>query len=114
MNKQTNDETKEEMLERFSLKETKVLLYLYYLLSIIYSLWFIFIVYFLMIFGVAYYRVEYKQVSSVLYIYATIIHFFTFLISQKYIFDRREAQNIQNDLQKIKEAIAVKINQKKK
>jgi hypothetical protein len=109
MNNQSN-ESWTELLKNASIKEMKLILYLQYLLYGIISKWFFFFVNLFVVFGIAFYFVEYKNVSSVMYLQCLMIHFciifiFCELLRNK---DDKSREETWHDIEEIRELISKK------
>jgi len=104
----------EAHLANCTIKEAKIILVLEYLLLLLFSKLFIFLFYFVMIFGLSYYFVNFKEVSpNKMYLFSFILHFILFYITDIITKDSREIDDIKEGIKETKNYIKHKKNDTK-
>lgn len=94
-----------EMLKDSSRKDMNMILWLQYMLYALFSQWFLFVFYFIIIFGISFYFLEYKNVSSVMFAKATIIHFVIFFFSETFFNYKNDREEIWREIEEIRALI---------
>jgi hypothetical protein len=99
----------EAHLANCTIKEAKIILVLEYLLLLLFSKLIIFLFYFVMIFGLSYYFVNFKEVSpNKMYLFSFILHFILFFITDIITKDSREIDEIKEGINETKNYIKQK------
>lgn len=99
----------EEHLSNCSLNEARIILVLEYLLYFLFSSGFIFIFYFCVIFGIAFYFVNYKGVMPIkMYLFSFVLHFILFYITDIFLNDKSEIEDIKRSIKETKKQIKAK------
>jgi hypothetical protein len=104
----------EAHLANCSLNEAKIILVLEYLLLLLFSKLIIFLFYFVMIFSLSYYFVNFKEVSpNKMYFFSFILHFILFCVTDIITKDSREIDEIKEGIKETKNYIKHKKNDTK-
>ena len=99
----------QETLSGCSYREAKFFLVLEYFTYFLFSRMFLLIIYFFVIFGVAYYFVEFKKVPPFkMYSFSFILHFFLFLITDTFCNNDANLEEIKKSIAEIKKQINLK------
>ncbi len=99
----------ESHLANCTLKEARIILVLEYFLLFLFSRLFISIFLFFIIFGVSYYFVNFKEVSpNKMYLFSFILHFILFYITDIFLNDKSEIEDIKRSITETKKQIKAK------
>lgn len=98
----------EKTLSDSSVNELRAVLAFSYVLYFLISKISVFIFYFCIFFGIAFYFVRFKNVSISMYVFAGVLHFITFWFSDKVLKINNGAEEIAKDIDAIKKRIQMK------